>query len=127
MKRRGITLVDTLVSFFLVGMVLMVVLQLFPGAILATREAEYESQAHQLASQTLEDTRARGFSHIPLTSQDLPDRTLDGVVLHARLTGYLLPGRNPNYIKGIRVLVWWEYRRRRHQIEEEVWVTNVGT
>lgn len=125
--RRGFTLIDSIVSFFLLGMALMVVLQLFPGAILATRQAEFESQANLMATQALEETRARGFSKVPMTPQSLPDRTLDGVVLHGQVGGYLVSGRNSQYLKGIRARVWWDFRGQRRELVREVWINNVRT
>ena len=125
MKRPGFTLIETMLGFFLLLFVMIVVAGLLPSAMLATRRSECEMQADSLAQALLEETRAHGFYSLPSSPQTLSARTLAGVSYRRELRTFVPEHANANYLKGIRATVSWEYRNRKYEIVRETWLSRV--
>ncbi|MBT9582728.1 hypothetical protein IV102_05225 [bacterium] len=126
MKRRlGYSLLETLISLFLLILAILFLLNLLPGAVVATRATECELTANSLADSALEETRARGFESLTLGTSSLTDTVRDGTTYHGRLTIFAPTDANPQFARGIRVELWWEFGGRRRDFVRQTVVSHV--
>ena len=123
--RRGLTLLESVISLALLITVVLLLLNLLPGSLVATRATECELQAHSVADSALEEARAAGFSHLTPGLTSLPDRSLGGTVFHCQLRVFLPTGVNPQFVRGIRAEVWWDFSGRRRELVRQTMVSNV--
>jgi Tfp pilus assembly protein PilV len=72
-RLRGFSLLESLVSLFLLILALLFLLNLMPSSLVATRAVECELSASSLADQALEDARASGFPQLVVGTRNLPD------------------------------------------------------
>ncbi len=123
--RRGLTLLESMISLGLLVTVILFLLNLLPGSLVATRATECELQAHSLAESAMEEARAAGFANLTPGITNLPDRSLGGVLFHCQRRIFLPTGVNPQFVRGIRAEVWWEFSGRRRQLIRQTMVSNV--
>jgi len=62
-RRGGFTLIECLVAALILGIGLIGVAGMFTYATLSEKKAAYLAQARDIAQQTLEDVRARGYAY----------------------------------------------------------------
>ena len=73
MRQSGLSLMETVISGFILAIVIIFVSALFPGSLLAIRGSESRIQAESLASRLLEEMRQVPFQQI----QPLPPGQTD--------------------------------------------------
>ena len=122
---RGFSLLESLVSLFLLILAVLFLLNLLPGSLVATRSVECEVTANSLAESALEDARAAGFSQLNLGLRSLPDSVSQGITYHGTLRVFLPTGADARYVRGLRVEYWWEFSGRRRQLVRQVVVSSV--
>ena len=66
--RGGFTLVECLVATVILGIGVIGVASMFAYASLSEKKAAYLAEARDIAQQTLEDVRARGYAHFTAPS-----------------------------------------------------------
>ncbi len=122
MIRRGFTLLETIVTSFIVSMILIFVLNLFPAAMTAVRRSESEVQANLLATSLLEQFRAQTFADL----KALPDGdiTIDGTAYRytTKVGPVTDPASDPKYLKRAMVNVTWKVRQLEHTVKREIWI-----
>lgn len=123
--RRGLTLVESIVSFFLITFVILSLLNLFPGAMMANRRSELSLLAQSRADQVLETARSGGFVNLKLGSGTPEEVTLEGTAFSSRLEVLEVPGHTPDSLKSLRVTVEWKAGGKPQKLVREVWVSNV--
>lgn len=123
--RRGLSLVESIVSLLLLTLMLLGLLNLFPGALWANRQAELALQAQNVADRVLEEARSQGFEQ--LATGKLPAQTIEvnGSSYQAQLEVSAVAGKEVKYLKALRVRVTWTVRGRQQELRREVWVSNV--
>ncbi len=124
-KRSGMSLVETIFAFFLMTIVILAVINLFPSSLLANRRSELSLQANALADQVLEKARAGGFSKMvrgqaaPVTVQ------IDSVPYTQVFEVSDVPGQDFNSLRSLKVRITWTAAGHPEELVREVWVCNV--
>ena len=125
-KKLGLTLMETVISLFLVSMVLVLVLNLFPSALAASHRAEQGLQADLLAQTLLNEQQSLAFDRLVIGPPvPLPDQSSDGVTYHRSLEIFKVPSSNESFLKGIRATIWWTSQHGDHRLIQEVWMSRV--
>ncbi|MGE0493533.1 MAG: hypothetical protein AB7S38_30265 [Vulcanimicrobiota bacterium] len=127
MRRRGLSLIETVVAAALVGLVVLLVTNLFPLSLTGVRQQEQYLQADLLAGSVLADQQMVPFVELtPGDRQVLDPVEVDGVAYTATVEIDRVSGSDPAYLKAVRVTVNWQYQAQARQTVEEVWVDAVG-
>ena len=117
--RRAFSLAETAVAMAVLGLTLLLVLNLFPSAMLARRASEQRLQAQSLARSYLEQQLEVSF-HL-LRSGPLAEVEKEGVSYRIRLEVTDSPQARPEYLKVLRVVVQWNERGRPQELERQLY------
>ncbi|MCA9779972.1 MAG: type II secretion system protein [Candidatus Eremiobacteraeota bacterium] len=109
-KNRALTLLETIVSIFIISMLVLLLMQLFPTSFLAGRRSVQHSEAGRVAEEVLVQKRLLPFHELTSGEENLEGVERNGVLYTRTVTIFELPEANPEKLKGIRVLVNWEER-----------------
>lgn len=124
---RGLSLIETIFSLAVLGLIAIVVLDLFPASMLASRHNEQKMQAEMLAESLLATEAARPFDRLVIgPAQPVPPSTVDGVEYRPELEVRQVEDKNVDYLKSVIVRVRWDFRNNRRMVERELWVANVA-
>ena len=123
--RRGFTLSETIVSFFLMTFAVLAVINLFPGNLRMARRSELSLQAQSVADEALEQARASGFSKLTPGAQAPVEIVRNGVKYQRVLEVSAVAGQDLANLKSLKVRVSWQFSGRPGQLIREVWVSNV--
>jgi prepilin-type N-terminal cleavage/methylation domain-containing protein len=103
MKRRALSLLEMIVALSLAGLVLLFVLDLFPGSLIGLRHSEARTSAAALAQGALETAQAQSYDQLAVgSSTPLPGRTMNGLDYTLTLEVFAVPGNDPQRLKGLR-------------------------
>lgn len=125
MSQRGLSLIESIFSMFLVAAVLLVVLNLLPSASLASRLAGQRSFAGNLARSEIEAQFARSFEDLVPGSYPLAPGVYDGVEYQPTLEIFAVPGNSIDRLLGLRVVVNWNFRGISRHLTHEVWRSRI--
>lgn len=107
---------------FLVSLILIFVLNLFPASMAAVRRSESQVQATLIAASLLEQFRAQTFDDLTA----LPDGNTTVDKVEYRYTTEVGPVTAPpsevRYLKRAAVTVRWKVRNLEHSLQREVWI-----
>ena len=123
--RRGFTLTETILSFFLMTFVTLVVINLFPGNLRAGWRAELSLQAQSVADEALEQARAGGFSKLAKGKQAPVESMRNGTRYIRVLEISEVAGQSFSQLNILKVRVTWQFSARPSELVREVWVSNV--
>lgn len=118
-RTRGLSLLETILSIFLLGMVVLVVMQLFPTSFLATRRSEQRAQAARVAEDVLSRQRALPFGQLIVGATELEPVVSGGVSYAPRVEVFAPEGANPDKLNGIRVTVNWQERGKTWSVSRD--------
>ena len=130
MKQRAFTLLETILTSFIVSLVIMAVFELLPGSALASKRAECQLQGGCRASACLDAQMAKGFQ--AQVDQQLlgplvvPSETVNSITYSPTVSIFDVAGEDPKLIKGIRVVVTWNFRNQNYVMTRETWVSTVS-
>ncbi len=123
--QTALTLTETIFALFLVGTVLVLLFNLFPTSVVALRSAEARNRAHRIADGIITRQMSLPYSQLVVSGPTpLTPVSSGGVTFQPALEVFQLPGRNPLYLRGVRVVVRWENGNKPQEIRQEVWVPN---
>ena len=98
-------------SFALLGLVIVLLLNLFPSSIAAVRLGEQRYRAQTMASSLLEQKMSVPFSQLLVgTRVTLPVQQFEGVDYQSRLEVDKVTGSDPAVLRSVRVSVEWTVR-----------------
>lgn len=116
---------ETVISIFLVSMLMILLLNLYPGSVLAVRQAEQIQRADRLAQSLLADGLARPFGSLVVgTVEPMSAVVASGISFNRQLEVVAVDG-DVNLIKGLRATVSWDDRGRQRRVVHEVWVPKI--
>lgn len=119
--RRGFGLTETVLSFALIGLLLVFVLNLFPSALAAQRNADERLQAATVARSALEQQLDLPFNQLPVgLRRDLEPVTIGAIQYKIRLEVDQSPSADPNYLRVVRMMVRWQSRGMEREIQREL-------
>ena len=120
MKVRGFSLAETMFALGLLGLVVVLILNIFPSSMATVRSAEQRSHAESVANSKLEEQVEVPFDQLPLgLDKDLGSQNFLQVDYHARLQVLKADG-DPRYLRAVRVNVDWTVRGLRRQVVREL-------
>lgn len=116
----GLTLLETVISGFVLSLVIIFIASLFPSSLLAIQSSESRIQADYLATTLLEEMRHQPFDQITA----LPGGQLKKGRSTLRYTTEVgpVPNSDPRFLKRIKVEVTWEERNKTRKVVRETWV-----
>lgn len=115
-----------LVGGGLLALVVMAALNVLPSSAIALESSRQRLHADDLAFTRLEEARARAFSSlVPGRPAYYPKAVYDGIEYDSELEVFEVPNRNPEYLRGLRVVVSWESRGVKKRETRETWVANI--
>lgn len=129
MKRRGVSLPELILSFFLLLLTVLLIFQMYPMALASLRLSGQRSQAEALADSELADFLTCPFSQLVVgPEQPLPDVEGRGTVFHSAVTISAVnqPGVDPDGIRSVRIRVFWTEKGTAREIVREQWRADVA-
>lgn len=124
-KRSGMSLVETILAFFLMTMVILAVINLFPSSLMANRRSELSLQANSLADQVLEKARAGGFSKLVRGKAAPVTVKIDSVSYTQVFEVGEVPDQDFDSLRSLKVRITWMAAGHPEELVREVWVCNV--
>lgn len=125
MKRslqKAFSLMEVVVSLALMGLVIILVLNIFPSSLFATQSASNQIEAQMLAQSTLEEVRSAPFSGLSagVTTLSPPDSKY-------QVTREIFEpaGTDSEQTLGVRIRVRWNVKGRPKELTREVWISSV--
>lgn len=128
MRRRGLSLAELIFSFGLVLLIVVLIFELFPMALVSLRSSGQRSQALAVADSWLAKSMQQPFQKLlPGSVENLPPTTVGGTTYQPSRQVLRLnePGTDPQRIIALRITVSWVSRGQSHQLVRESWRTNV--
>lgn len=133
MRRRGLSLLETVFASGLLAGVVFMLFNLYPASALAVRRSQDRLQADQLAQTYIAFYQAEPFSHLetiqsmsPLT---LPEVSLQGTNTHFKpmLEVLYAPGdSNREVLRMLRVTVRWDWVRGSQSVIQEIYLVDLA-
>jgi Tfp pilus assembly protein PilV len=123
-KRRGMALLEVVVSSGILFMVMLLLLNLATTSIWGTKEGGERLAAEAYAQSVLEDYRGKAFSAYPLDQPIIcPPYLEDGTEYRAVLSASLVPGTSPQTLRQLDLSVSWNSKRGPRQAALSAYVT----
>ena len=117
-NRRGFSLMEAIVALALLGLIVVLVLNIFPSTLYASQKASEQIEAENLAQSYLEEARLKPFSTLhlgaplPLTPADAKFRVTQEF--------YQPVGTDEEQTRGIRIIVHWSNKGTERELKREV-------
>lgn len=121
--RRGVSLLEIIFSLFLLGLIIVMVANLYPSTLGSVRYSGQRLEANALASSLIEKEMARPFTQLVAgPPQTLPVVPGKGAVYTPTVEIFAVnePGVKPGLLIGIRARVDWVDHSIPHSIVREV-------
>lgn len=117
---------ETVVSCFVLCLVMMAVFNLFPTSMYALKRGECQILAEQEAQSWIEIYRGDSFDSLPASATvNLPKRTVNGVEYTPVLSIFTPGGTRADLVKGLRVTVSWTFQSVTRNIQREAWLSKL--
>lgn len=124
MKRRALTLLELIVCLSVVLLLVIFLLNLFPGSLLALRQSEARLEAQRQAELVLDQARLARFDTYAVgSSQTLPGRALNGTAFVPVLEARAVAGYDTNLFKELRVSIAWNDHGTTRSLRAAAWVS----
>ena len=129
MRRRGLSLIETVVAATLLAMAVVVALSLLPASSMLTNRGRFRVNALELAQSVLEQQRARPWTTLPAPPArvELGNVTLEGTgtVFSPVLEVSTVTGYDPEMLRRVTVTVTWVERTGAQKVQHESMVARV--
>lgn len=122
---RGLSLLETVLSVFILSLVVLLLFELLPTSLLAVRRAEQRQLAGHLAASLIAERMATPFQSLPLGIEPLDPIVSEGIEFTPTIEVFRLPDYEPEKLKGVRVTVTWRERGKSWTVQREVLVSGV--
>jgi len=122
-RRRGVTLLESLFCTLFVGCVILAVVGLFAGSARALAHCANRARAGALAEEALEKVRATGFAQLSPGSQPIPAVVLEGISYAGTREILNDPTTPSQMLKRVRVTLRWSDRNRPQELVRESWLS----
>lgn len=121
----GLSLMEVTFSLFLLGLVTVFVMNLFPSSMITVKQAEYKFQANLLCETLLAEELARPYESLEVASVTPGARTVERVDYVTNVEVLEITGRDPDHIKNIRATVSWTISDVQREVVREQWFANL--
>lgn len=113
---------ETVVAISLLGLIIIFVVNIFPGSVLAARSGNERIEAENLAESILEQTRASAFNSLTLGTTNVPSPDPKFTVTQEI---FVPTNADADQTLGVRIIVQWESKSQTKSIQREVWLSSV--
>lgn len=125
-KRAGFSLAETVLSIFLLSLVVILLVNLYPTSMLTVRQGENRFQAEQIAASELARLQSESFDDLVVGSaQDLDPVFHESLRFDRRVEVFEVPPNSDEHLKGVRVTVSWKERNEVRQVSQELYVVDI--
>ncbi len=119
-RRRGFSLLEIVISLFLLSAVVIMVLNLYPSTLLGMHHNRNRTQAELQASSALAQVRQSTFDDMPIGLDKILSKTkVEGVEYTTRLQVLKATRGDPDRLRVIRITTSWDDK---HQVTRELWI-----
>lgn len=142
LRSNGFTLIETIFSSLFIGITVLAIMNLFPGAYLSIRRSETTLQADFIAKSVLDELRLVPFKDMTpdteLTDPEVRDGVtyykyqevgppfdpwvVEGVTYTPRVEIYEVPGTQFDFLKGVRVTVSYRLQLSERELVHETYL-----
>jgi short subunit fatty acids transporter len=123
---RGVSATETIFSLFLLTILVVLVMNLFPATMLGVRRSEQKLQAEEIAQSVLAEQMARPFLELELGQRELPPVKLNNREYQVSLGISEHPDRPSDRLRRIEVTIAWVHRGRREKLVRSHWRTDIA-
>ena len=121
--RRGHSLIEAVLATFLLGLVVVLLLNLLPTSWWSIKKSEFRSQAASIAQSVISRAQAGAFEELQVgTTQTLPTVTRGGIDYTVRQTVGTVGTRPPELLKSLRVTVSWATKDGEKTLTREIYL-----
>lgn len=126
MKNRGFSIAETLISVFLLALLLIVFFNLFPTTVLANRQGSQQMQAMDLAQSVLAEARTRPFDDLAIGLNETGSvQRIDGTDYQSNLEVIKPDSGDPDQLKVLVATVTWTANNKSKTLQERIWIHRV--
>lgn len=133
MRRRGLSLLETVFASGLLAGIVFMLFNLYPASALAVRRSQDRLQADQLAQTYIALYQAEPFSHLETiqgqSPLSLPEVSIEGTNTHFQPMLEVLYGpgdSNREVLRLLRVTVRWDWVRGPQSITQEIYLVDLA-
>jgi Tfp pilus assembly protein PilV len=125
--RFGFTLIETIFSSLFIGVTVLAILNLFPGAYLSIRKSETQLQADFVTKSVLDELRLVPFSQLeegytPPPGAPFDPWVVEGIIYTPRVEIYEVPDTQFDFLKGVRVTVTYRLQLTEKTVVHETYL-----
>ena len=113
---------EIVVSLAILGLVVGLVINVFPSSIVASHSASRQIEAESLAQSFIEETRASGFSSLTVGTVALPSPS---PAFQISREIFVPSGADADQTLGLRISVTWEGKKKQNTLVREIWLSSV--
>ncbi|MBI2267069.1 MAG: hypothetical protein HYU64_18230 [Armatimonadetes bacterium] len=110
-ESSGLSLLETVISMAIFSLIFLILVTIYPTALLSGKRGEQMLVVSSIATQELERLKSSDFAE--LVTKGLPPRTVQGTTYAIRVEVSPVLGADPERIRNVRVIVSWENRGAR--------------
>lgn len=125
-RQRGLSTTETIFSLFVVTLLVVLVLNLFPATMLGIRRNEHRLQAEEVAQSTLDQYQVKAFDELVLGNTALPSVRLQNFEYTVAVRVSEDTVQPSDRLRNIKVTVGWVHRGKTEQLSRDVWRTDVA-
>ncbi len=126
MSRRGLSALESVVAIAVLALVIVMLCTLYPMTGISIESSRQRLEAQSLAESTLDQLRGQSFAALGLGQRELTAVTRHGLEYRRQMEVFVVPGRDPEFLRGLEVRVSWNWRGRPQQLSRELWISTVG-
>ena len=125
-RQRGITATETIFSLFIVTILVVLVMNLFPATMLGIRRTEQRLQAEEIAQSTLDQYMIESFSDLTLGDTNLPAVKLKNFEYAVVVNVSEDTAQPSDRLRLIKATVSWTHRGKEESLSREIWRADVA-
>ena len=121
-RQTAFSLMEIVVSLAILGLVIALVLNVFPSSVMASYSASEQMEAENLAQSFIEETRATGFSSLTVGTSILISPSPR---FQVQREIFVPTGADADQTIGVRVTITWESKKKQRELIREIWLSSV--
>ncbi len=126
-RQQAFTLIETIFSTLFIGVTVLAILNLFPGAYLSLRKSETTIQADLITKSIVDELRLVPFSELQVGYKCPPQPPfeswkVEGVTYTPAVEIYEVPDTKFDFLKGVRVTVTYRINLSETKLVHETYL-----
>lgn len=125
MRRRGLSLLETVFASGLLAGVVFLLFNLYPASALAVRRTQDHMQADQIAQTIISQQQAMPFSKVVTPATAMDEVVYGNTHYKPQLEVFTVAGTDANVLKRVRVTISWEWVRGPQSVVQEIYLAKL--